>query len=397
MPSHHREFRFDAHLLSFGATRLRACSPPSTVMPMADAALDPSPPKVNWRIAVTCTVVLTLLFAVQQWLGGNVDISLPVALERQVVIWFTWLGLLPAVIAAARKYPIVGAPRKRWLLRQLGLALFFSALHSLLVSLIRHMLGINLVGSIIEGAMNLFFMQPGRNFLTYAFIATAYHAVAYHKAVRERDLRAVRLEVDLAEAKLASLESRLRPHFLFNTLNTVASLIREDPVAAETMLGQLSELLRASLRTDPGAEIRLDEELRLVDQYLAIQRARFHDRLTVGLRATDDARQALVPQLILQPIVENAVRHGIGPRESGGSVWVLAERPDGRLRLVVEDDGVGIGQTPSANAGTGIGLGGLRSRLTHLYGDDHRVEVAPRLPSGTRVTIEIPYRTESYV
>jgi len=364
-------------------------------MPMADAAIDSAPPRVNWRIAITCTVVLTIVFAIQQWLGGNANISFPTAVQRQSVIWFTWLALLPAVTAAARRYPIVGAPRKRWLFRQLGLALVFSALHSLLVSSIRHMLGINLYG-FIEGAMNLFFSQPGRNFLTYAFIATAYHAVAYHKAVRERDVRAVRLEVDLAEAKLASLENRLRPHFLFNTLNAIASLIRDDPSAAEAMLGQLSDLLRASLRADPGADVRLDEELHLVEQYLAIQRVRFQDRLNVGLRATDEARQALVPQLILQPIVENAVRHGIAPRESGGSVWVLAERPDGRLRLVVEDDGVGMSDVPSANAGEGIGLGGLRSRLAHLYGGDHRVEVAPRLPSGTRVTIEIPYRTAAH-
>ena len=360
---------------------------------MADAAIDSSPPRVNWRIAITCAVVLTIVFAIQQWLGGNVDIPFSVALERQSVIWFTWLALLPAVIAAARRYPMVGAPRRRWLLRQVGLALVFAAVHSLLVSSIRHLLGINLVGGVIEGALNLFFAQPGRNFLTYAFIATAYHAVEYHKAVRDRDLRAVRLEVDLAEAKLASLESRLRPHFLFNTLNTIAALIREDPAAAETMLGQLSDLLRASLRSDPGAEVRLEEELHLVEQYLAIERVRFNDRLTVGLRASGDARRALVPQLILQPVVENAVRHGIAPRESGGSVWVLAERPDGRLRLVVEDDGVGISDGPSTNAGSGIGLGGLRSRLTHLYGADQRVEVAPRLPSGTRVTIEIPYHT----
>jgi LytS/YehU family sensor histidine kinase len=363
---------------------------------MADAAIDSPTPKVNWRVALTCTVVLTVLFAIQQWLSGPNQPSFPIALERQTVIWFTWLALLPAVIAVARRYPVLGAPRKRWLLRQFGLGLVFSAAHSFLVSMIRHLLGINVVGGVIEGTLNLFLSQPGRNFLAYAFMAMAYHAVAYHKAVRERDLRAVRLEVDLAEAKLASLESRLRPHFLFNTLNTIAALIRDDPAAAETMLGQLSDLLRASLRADPGAEIQLAEELHLVEQYLAIQRVRFNDRLEIGLRATDEARWALVPQLILQPVVENAVRHGIAPRESGGSVWVSAERPNGRLRLIVEDDGVGVSEGPSANAGAGIGLGGLRSRLAHLYGSDHRVEVDPRLPSGTRVTIEIPYHTGRY-
>lgn len=365
-------------------------------MAMTDVAVDSAPPKVDWRFALTCTVLLTLLFAVQQWLGSvglSREISLPSALQRQTVIWFVWLGLLPAIIAAARRNPILGAPRKRWLLRQFGLAMMFSAIHSLLVSAIRHMLGIAMVDTVLEGALNLFLSRPGQNFLTYIFISVAYQGAAYHKAIRERDLRAVRLEVDLAEAKLASLESRLRPHFLFNTLNTIAALVRHDPAAAETMIGQLSDLLRASLRADPGAEIQLAEELHLVEQYLAIQRVRFNDRLSVGLRATDEARQALVPQLILQPVVENAVRHGIAPRESGGSVWVSAERPDGRLRLIVEDDGVGMSNGPSANAGTGIGLGGLRSRLAHLYGSDQRVEVAPRLPSGTRVTIEIPYHT----
>ena len=362
-------------------------------MPMADAAIESAPPKVNWRVALSCTVLLTVLFAIQQWAVGANQPSFSVALGRQTITWFTWLLLLPAVIAVARRYPVLGAPRKRWLLKQFGLSLLFSAAHSFLVSLVRHLLGINLVDGVIEGALNLVISQPGRNFLTYAFIAMAYHAVAYNRAVRERDLRALRLEVDLAEAKLASLESRLRPHFLFNTLNTIAALVRDDPAAAETMIGQLSDLLRASLRADPGAEIQLAEELHLVEQYLEIQRVRFNDRLEIGLRASDEARLALVPQLILQPVVENAVRHGIAPRETGGSVWVLAERPDGRLRLVVEDDGVGVSNGPSANAGAGIGLGGLRSRLAHLYGEDHRVEVAPRLPSGTRVTIEIPYHT----
>src|ERR1041385_2588613 len=270
---------------------------------MADAPIEVSRPRMNWRLAVTVTVVLTLLFAIQQWAGGQNQPTFAVALERQSVIWFSWLLLLPGVVAVARRYPIGGAPRRRWLLKQLGLALLFSILHSFLVSAIRHLLGINLVGSVVEGALNLLIAQPGRNFLTYAFLATAYHAVAYHRAVRERDLRAARLELDLAEAKLASLESRLRPHFLFNTLNAIAALIRDDPATAESMVEQLSELLRASLRADPGVEIRLDEELHLVEQYLAIQRVRFNDRLRAALRATDEAREGLVPQLILQPIV----------------------------------------------------------------------------------------------
>jgi LytS/YehU family sensor histidine kinase len=219
--------------------------------------------------------------------------------------------------------------------------------------------------------------------------------VAYHRAVREQDLRAARLEVDLAEAKLASLEGRLRPHFLFNTLNTIGALIREDPGAAEVMLGQLSELLRASLRSDPTREVRLADELSLVEHYLSIQRVRFQERLRVSLDATESARQALVPQLLLQPLVENAVRHGIAPRESGGSVAVHADEANGRLRVIVEDDGVGMGNAPPAQSGSGLGLGGVQSRLAHLYGTDHRLDITPCSPSGTRITIEIPYRTAS--
>jgi two-component system LytT family sensor kinase len=306
-------------------------------------------PRVNWRLATTCAVVLTLLFAFQQWTAIRNTEAPPfmIALERQSIIWGAWLLLLPLVVASARRYPVLDAPRKPWLARQLILGSGFSLLHSIIVSSARHLLGIGLVGSVTDGALNLFFSQPGRNYLTYAFMAASYHAVAYHRAVRERDLRAGQLEVDLANSKLANLEGRLRPHFLFNTLNTIAALVTVDPKAAETMIEQLSDLLRASLRADPSREVRFDEELQLAEQYLAIQQVRFQDRLHISLAVSDEAKRGYVPQLILQPLVENAVRHGIAPREAGGSVWVRAEQPNGKLRITVEDDGVGISDAPS--------------------------------------------------
>jgi sensor histidine kinase YesM len=351
-------------------------------------------PRVDWRLATTCTAILILLFGIQSWVSGVNVPSFAVALERQSIVWGVWLALVPLVVATARRYPFVGALRKRWLLQQFLLATAFAIIHSFAVAILRHLLGIAVIDSLLEGAINLIVSQPGRNYLTYAFISVTYQAVAYHRAVRDRDMRAARLELDLAESKLANLEGQLRPHFLFNTLNSIAALIREDPAAAEAMVGQLSDLLRASLRTDANREVRLDEELRLVEQYLAIQSARFQDRLNVTIDASEDVRRGYVPHLILQPLVENAVRHGIGPRELGGSVWVYAEQAGDRLRVTVEDDGVGVGNAPSSLAGSGLGLESVRSRLAHLYGGEHHIDVSGRRPSGTRVTIDIPFRAD---
>jgi LytS/YehU family sensor histidine kinase len=246
--------------------------------------------------------------------------------------------------------------------------------------------------NIVDAIFTSLVLGLGANYLRYTLIAVAYQAVVYHRTVRERDAQAARLQVDLAEAKLATLEGRLRPHFLFNTLNAIAALIRDDPAAAEQMIGQLSDLLRASLKADPIREVALSDEITLVEQYLAIQQARFQGRLRTTLCASDAARRAYVPYLILQPLVENAVRHGIAPRESGGQLWIDANRIDERLVITIEDDGVGMGNAPPELAGNGVGLGGVKSRLEHLYGVDHRLDVEARRPSGTRVRIEIPYR-----
>jgi signal transduction histidine kinase len=359
----------------------------------------PPKPRVDWRLAVMCAAVLTALFTAQSYVNPQDPAharSLLLILTRQTIRWGVWLILTPAVIAVARRYPFGESSRVKWVLGQLLIGGGFSLVHSVIGSAIRIGIGINVFGNLVDATKASFSINIGSNYIAYGLIAAAYQAVAYHRTMRERDREAARLQIDLAEAKLATLENRLRPHFLFNTLNAIAALVREDPGGAEIMIGQLSDLLRASLRTDVRTEVRLEDELHLVRQYLAIQQARFQDRLHISVDATDAARAAYVPQLILQPLVENAVRHGIAPRESGGSVWVYADRPDGRLRLTVEDDGVGIGNAPAANAGSGIGLEGLKSRLAHLYGAEQRVDVAERKPTGTRVMIEIPYHREPH-
>jgi two-component system LytT family sensor kinase len=355
---------------------------------MADA------PRVSWRLAAVLAALLTLFFAVQQWASQD-GLAFPIALQRQLVVWGVWLLLTPWVIRSAQRHPLEERPSRQWIRTQLVIGGGFALVHSVIGGVTRKVLGIAqfdawsdvLLASVVTGF--------GRNYLTYWFIAATYQALLYHRTVRERDARAGKLELDLMKSKVETLEARIRPHFLFNTLNAIAALVREDPAAAEAMIGQLSDLLRASLRADPTGEVRLDEELDLVEQYLAIQRVRFQDRLHVHVSASEAVQTALVPHLILQPIVENAVRHGIAPKESGGSVDVRAERVDGRLRLVVEDDGVGFGNAPAELAGSGIGLGALRSRLTYMYGGDHRLDVVARKPTGTVVTIELPFRSEA--
>jgi sensor histidine kinase YesM len=352
---------------------------------MADA------PRVDWRFAALCAAILDVLFTLQLWMSQS-NLPFGIALARQTVTWVVWLGLAPFVIASARRHPFVdSASRGRWLARQIVVGGGYSIVHSVIAASLRIWLGVAYADNIIEAIITSLVLGLGANYLRYALIAVSYQALVYHRTVRERDAQAARLRVDLAEAKLATLEGRLRPHFLFNTLNAIAALLREDPAAAEQMIGQLSDLLRASLKADPLREVTLAEELKLVEQYLAIQRARFQDRLRANLYASEAARRAYLPYLILQPLVENAVRHGIAPRESGGQVWVDANQVDDRLVITIEDDGVGIGNAPPELAGGGVGLGGVRSRLEHLYGSDQRLEVEARRPTGTRVRIEIPY------
>ena len=352
--------------------------------------------RVSWPLATGLTAILTLFFALQQSFGGTLrrEVELPVALALQAITWGWWLVLLPLVIRVAARHPLAARPTAAWLGRAVAAGLGFVLLQSVLSSTTRWMCGLAVaptLGGAIENTLTAGFAS---NVLRYAAIFAAWQAVVYHDAVRDRDRRAAQLELELARARLANVEAAVRPHFLFNTLNAIAALVREDPRAAERAIGDLSELLRASLHADPSRQVRLDDELELTARYLDLERVRFQDRLRVVVDVSDEARRAIVPQLLLQPIVENAVRHGLTPLEDGGSIVVTAARKDATLCVSVIDDGVGLAASASSSrtAGAGIGLGGLRTRLAHLYGDRHRLDCAAATPRGTIVRIEIPYR-----
>jgi LytS/YehU family sensor histidine kinase len=176
---------------------------------------------------------------------------------------------------------------------------------------------------------------------TYWVLAGACLGLDVYRRYREREVIASALEAQLARAQLSALRAQLHPHFLFNALNTISALIPRDPSAADRMIERLGELLRQSLEAEGAAEVPLEEELRFLDGYLEIERARFRDRLAVTTRVDRGTMRARVPSLILQPLVENAIRHGVAPRAAPGSVEIRAEHEDGVLRLVVKDDGPG--------------------------------------------------------
>jgi signal transduction histidine kinase len=216
------------------------------------------------------------------------------------------------------------------------------------------------------------------NVLVYAMVAGLYHA-----------WRATRLEMQLVQARLDALVGQLQPHFLFNTLHTISAFVLEDPKQANRMITRLSELLRQSFNRERGPLVTLEEELELLDHYVAIQEARFGDRLRVTFRVDPRAASAVVPTLLLQPLVENAIRHGVVPNGSVAEIAIAAVREGDRLHLEVRDNGPGLN---GSAGGGGLGLANTRARLQELYGPSHRFELtnAPA-PGGALAVIEIPF------
>lgn len=226
--------------------------------------------------------------------------------------------------------------------------------------------------------------SSANNWLFYLLLLAGAHALHYARAHRVN-------QRELAAARLRELRGQLRPHFLFNTLNTIAALIPDEPQQAERMVVQLSTLLRHSLATDDTVEVPLEQELGVAEAYLAIEQVRFSDRMSVQITAGPEVQRAMVPPFLLQPLVENAVRHGLAPRPGPGSVRVTATRDGDVLDLAVEDDGVGIRR--GANASGGVGLANTRARLASLYGPHHRFSVDDRGGGGVRAHVRLPWRT----
>jgi two-component system, LytTR family, sensor kinase len=324
--------------------------------------------------------------------AGPVVLSWPRALANNLPWWLLWAALTPAVFAVARLQPISGRRPLRAVAVQAACALFFSVLHLLVEGAIFYFSwSHHVMRSLREQWQLLFSVYLPLEVVTCFAIVGAWHALDFHERARAGELRSARLTLGLAEARMQALRSELNPHFLFNALNAVSGLVRrQENDAAVRMLARLGELLSATLDQKRGPQIPLREELLLLDRYLDIERVRFGDRLVIEVRHGPEADAALVPTFMLQPLVENAVRHGISRRPGRARIEVQAERAADALQLTVRDTGEGLDAPGSLREG--IGLSNTRARLSELYGAAATLSLENAPGGGACVRVSLPYR-----
>ena len=330
----------------------------------------------GWTVLAAFFAITTSLTYISQ---GRPPLWGPV-LAQTLAQWWIWAAVTPFVVSLVARWPIVRPHR---------------ATRAAAYAVVGVIVAIGKVSA--DGAVRqwLFGVRPYllisnlalQMAIYWALVATA-HVLQHYIAARAR---AARAEARLGLAQLQLLRAQLQPHFLFNALGSIAELVHEDPDRADRMIGRLSDLLRATLDVSGRDEVTLAEELALLRSYVAIQQTRFGDRLDVVIDVPDDGLAARVPFLLLQPLVENAIRHGVGARTAGGRVRISAIRDGAILVLTVEDDGVGR-QVESAD---GVGLTNTRGRLEAMYGPDATVTMAPRERGGTIVTVRLPFRTSA--
>lgn len=307
--------------------------------------------------------------------------------------WYSWALVTPAVLWLSRRAPLERGRLWTSVPAHLAGVAIATFLHVSLVTLGRAaierfhpMPG----GDWLMQFQRMFFLNFDWEMMTYWSIVGLAHALRYHYEAQDRALTASRLETRLVEAQLQTLQRQIQPHFLFNTLNTVSALMHRDVEAADAMLARLGTLLRQAIETVDVQEVALADELDFLQQYVAIEQARFQDRLTVSFEIEPGTEDCPVPNFLLQPLVENSIRHGIGPRTGPGHVLVRVARAGDVLRLEVRDDGVGVDRSRLSDLEHGVGLSNTRSRLTHLYGSRHRFLVTSPPEGGLTVQIDIP-------
>lgn len=296
---------------------------------------------------------------------------------------YLWAILTFAVFFLGERFPLI---RPRFF-KNLVLHFFFS----LIVAAVFASIYVIIVHSIMSGTFTVrnipvpFIINTITNsFMYYAGSLAVHHAIFYSRKYREREFR-------LQQAELEMLKMQLHPHFFFNTLNAISALMYRSPKDADRVITQLGDLFRVALRKDKAQEIPLKEELEFLESFLEIHQTLMGKRLTVEWEISPETLDALVPNLILQPLVENAIKHGIAPLEEGGRIEISARRKNGNLVLQVRDSGIGL-TTKKIENGNGVGLSNTRARLKNLYDSSQRFEITDAESDGVVVTMEIPFR-----
>jgi len=345
--------------------------------------------------------VLGLFFASQAYLyqaGVGHPIRWSVALGYAMSRWYAWGVLAPLLFHLARRFPLESGRWRTALLLHGSAALLIAPLQVLVEGGLRialfAVLGAGYGAAELRSQLQTYLI--GRSFdnlLTCGWILAVYYLIDTYRKYRERELATSQLEARLARAELMSLRMQLHPHFLFNTLHSIAALMHKDIPSAERMLSRLGDLLRVSLENAGRESVSLKEELEFLQGYLEIEQTRFRDRLAVELDIDPLALDARVPNLILQPLVENAIRHGIAPRAAAGRVRIRARLRGGLLQLQVLDNGPGVGADIERLFSSGVGLSNTRARLQQLYGPRHRFELRNASGGGLQVTLAFPIET----
>ncbi len=322
--------------------------------------------------------------------------SWPLALVSQLPPWLFWVPATPLIVQIARAFPL---DEKKWS-RNLPVHI---------AGTVTFMLADIVVAGACERIFGASYAEMGQwpwqkqiwklfsyyaelNVVCYWGIVAFGSAVDYHRRYRDREIAAARLETQLVQAQLEALKMQLHPHFLFNTLHAIAVLVRKgDQQGSIRMLAGVSDLLRIALENVGRQEVPLKDELDFLDRYLDVERTRFQDRLRIHREIATETLDARIPNLVLQPVVENAIRHGIEPRVEPGSVSIVSRREGDRLVVVVQDDGVGLAKA-AGKGGRGMGLANVRARLEQLHPNAHRLAVEDAPGGGTRVTLEVPFQ-----
>jgi two-component system LytT family sensor kinase len=339
----------------------------------------------RWRswLSVWCGwTALALFFAVSAsltYLSTGRPANWLLSIERTLTEWWLWALLTPLVVYLAQRYPL----DRRWPWRHAAIHVATGTALAFVKTMAERAIFAWLTGFWTYWLISTLALQ----FFVYSAIVVAAHGLEYYRRSRERE----QLEARLAETRLQLLNVQLQPHFLFNTLNTIAEIVHDDADKADQMITSLSDLLRQALELGTTQEIPLGRELDLLARYLDIQRVRFGDRLQVTSHVADEARQASVPVLLLQPLVENAIQHGLSAHAHAGRIDIEARRDGGTLVITVTDDGAGI-KEPAPVTRQRLGLSNTRERLQALYGGNHTLDLNTASGGGAQISLSIPWR-----